>query len=54
MVMSKWMRVLVAAIAAGSMGLSIGAARAAVAVSVQLEWRVRGTQAVFFVARDMG
>ena len=54
MVMSKWMRVLVAAIAAGSMGLSIGAARAADDVSVQLDWLVRGNHAMFFVARDKG
>jgi NitT/TauT family transport system substrate-binding protein len=54
MLKSKWMHVLVAAVAAGSMGLCIDAARAADDVSVQLDWLVRGNHAMFFVARDKG
>jgi len=54
MITRKWMRWLLAAVAAGSMSAGVGVAQAADDVSVQLDWLVRGNHAMFFVARDKG
>lgn len=54
MITGKWMRSLLAAVAAGLVGTGAGIAQAADDVSVQLDWLVRGNHAMFFVARDQG